>query len=1477
MRSSRIFRFTPWISCFFIVLFFALFQLNCSGGEDPKDAGSSSCELDDDCKKGVERCFRGRCTPKKQNLAPQAEISVLSGSNTVKTQDLVELDGANSYDEDGDTLSYNWSILKKPDTSKVTLEGATGASAKFTPDVAGKYEIQLVVNDGSVDSDPAKVEITAEKGENFKPEAKINPEKDTTVNIGDKVALDGSGSTDKNKDPLTYKWQLVPAPGSTAKLSDPANAKPSFTADKEGDYKVTLIVNDGTVDSDPVSVTIKAATGGNDVPKITAIDPVKGPTGASIDVKITGEKFQKGATITFNNRELLSTFVSATELKVKLVLIGVNPGKYPLQVKNSNGNKSQPVDFEVISIPTPEITSLSPNKAGRGARFVMKVNGKNFVQGAKVFFSGTVLVSRFKSDTLIEADVDLSGQSNGTYPILVRNPGGVDSKSMNFEVTDPPPPPTIKIINPDKGKENSKIDFTVYGTLFDSSAKIMFNGKAIGTKFVSSSELKADPKLDLTGVKAGLQKIQVQNLGGSLSNAVSFTVIDQFPPPQITSVRPSTGYPDTKPKVVISGQNFDAKFKLFFNGKQVAGATLNATTKAIEATFDLTGLKPGAYKFYVENPGGAGKPPKKSAEYSFTVQPLPPPRITSVVATGLYSNYPGTITVKGVGFTNSTVVQISKSYVYYRYCTRSTTFVDKPTSYVSGAEVKSSFTMPQASSSSSYRFVIRVRRGTTYSNQYCIIISASKPPIPSITSLDPVGVQAGTNTITVKIRGSNLYNGGKLYFNKKVVKYTYRGTTWWDMPLSLSGLAVGSYDVQVISTANFKSNVAKFSILKKGQPLLRAVSPTTMYAGTSYTMTLTGSGFDKAAKVEVGGKPIVGTVTYLSSTSLRVTGAKFSTAQKGSQSIVVVNPGSNKSNPVAVTINVYPPPVLSSISPTSVEEGSTVSMYIRGSSFRSGMEVEISDTKGTKKTFKHYRLYSTYAYFNVDYSAFAQGTVTLKVKGPGGTYATRSFTVTIRKPSPPSIRSISPTTGYNNQTVTLTISGSRLGAGTIVVLGTKTFKVTRYISTSSVQAQVDLRTYKKGIYALKVQTVVKSGTYNSNAVNFIVLDPPKPLINYFTPMFASRGGKVTVNIYGSNFNSGTIVKFKNTTQKITYRSGSTTLRIELDLSQVVAGDYDLQVENSPTTKSGVASFLVTAGVKPTVTYVNPAAVYATNTSTTVYIYGTNFDTKSKIEINGSTIASTITSTRITINTPFPAGLFPPGSIGKNYPIKITNSQGQSTSVDFWVMPSGYPLITYTSPTTATANTTPTYFYIYGPRYVINKTTKVYFGSSSYTSSQFYRSTSYIRFTRLRMPAAGVHDIVAEFSGRKSNVYKFRVTSAPVPVISYIRMPYASKKGSPTYSLEIRGSYFSYSGTAKAVVVMGTGQVLKPTYVSSSLIRVNLPLQNASTGAQTIKVRNPGNIRAVSEISRIRNIRNRSRIGDQGNVGNSRAVRIQSCM
>ncbi|HEX7093416.1 MAG TPA: PKD domain-containing protein, partial [Nitrospiraceae bacterium] len=92
------------------------------------------------------------------NVAPVANAGPDQGVKALGS--LVILDGSASSDANGDPLTYRWSLTAKPTGSAAVLSSLTNVSPTFTVDRAGTYVVQLIVNDGTVNSAPNTVNIT---------------------------------------------------------------------------------------------------------------------------------------------------------------------------------------------------------------------------------------------------------------------------------------------------------------------------------------------------------------------------------------------------------------------------------------------------------------------------------------------------------------------------------------------------------------------------------------------------------------------------------------------------------------------------------------------------------------------------------------------------------------------------------------------------------------------------------------------------------------------------------------------------------------------------------------------------------------------------------------------------------------------------------------------------------------------------------------------------------------------------------------------------------------------------------------------------------------------------------------------------------------------------------------------------------------------------------------------------------------------
>lgn len=172
----------------------------------------------------------------------------------------VYLDGSQSFDPDGDPITYAWNIIQKPEESSAELTDPNAVKPTFEADSLGSYVIELKVIDSlGLESLTDEVVITSE---NVKPVADAGLNQ--VVVLGDTVNLDGSGSYDVNQDQLTYSWNIVSKPmESLTELIGSDTMNPNFEPDIQGTYILNLVVNDGIVDSDPSDVAISVLEADN--------------------------------------------------------------------------------------------------------------------------------------------------------------------------------------------------------------------------------------------------------------------------------------------------------------------------------------------------------------------------------------------------------------------------------------------------------------------------------------------------------------------------------------------------------------------------------------------------------------------------------------------------------------------------------------------------------------------------------------------------------------------------------------------------------------------------------------------------------------------------------------------------------------------------------------------------------------------------------------------------------------------------------------------------------------------------------------------------------------------------------------------------------------------------------------------------------------------------------------------------------------
>ncbi|MEN8131743.1 MAG: PKD domain-containing protein [Pseudomonadota bacterium] len=315
--------------------------------------------------------------------------------------------GDDSYDLDGDLITYAWSLVSVPAGSASILDGVDRYNPSLTPDVSGEYQVQLMVNDGRADSDPDTLRLTAWTGI-APPNADAGS--DQQRQPGATVSLDGSGSGDPQELPLTYQWSFSSIAADSS-LSDADitlgnRVTPSFVPDVEGMYILQLRVSNGAA-SDTDSIQVIAAQ--PNLAPVANAGPdrvTKSGSDAGLNGGASYDQDSGPVALTYDwilvSRPMGSTQTSLDITRADSATPGFIPdvaGSYVFRLKVSDGDKTNadnvvmevednapviaiisPVDGSTVNTPRP-IINIEYSDTGTGidpSSFHAEINGSDY-------------------------------------------------------------------------------------------------------------------------------------------------------------------------------------------------------------------------------------------------------------------------------------------------------------------------------------------------------------------------------------------------------------------------------------------------------------------------------------------------------------------------------------------------------------------------------------------------------------------------------------------------------------------------------------------------------------------------------------------------------------------------------------------------------------------------------------------------------------------------------------------------------------------------------------------------------------------------------------------------------------------------------------------------------------------------------------------------------------------------------------------
>lgn len=399
---------------------------------DPRDADANGIINLIDARICTQRCTLAQCAPGTPNQAPianaGADQSVLPGV-------AVTLNGSASTDPDGDSLGFRWLLRARPPGSAAQLDAPTAVMPQFVADADGRYEIDLVVNDGRIDSATDTVVVTTLPS-NSAPVANAGSDRDTVV--GSTVVLDASLSSDIDGDLLTYMWTLESLPaGSNASITNAADVQATFVPDVPGTYAASVRVEDGRGGSSSDSVEIRTVPG-NRAPAANAGPDQAVAVGDAVTLDGTGSSDPDSDPLLYRwsmtARPAGSTASLDSTTGATPGFIADRAGDFVVQLTVSDGTVDSSPDTVLISSSnTPPVADAGDDRtASVNERIVLDGSGSSDANGDPLAFFWSIL-SRPATSTASLFDPltptpSLTIDAPGLYVVqLVVNDGAIDS------------------------------------------------------------------------------------------------------------------------------------------------------------------------------------------------------------------------------------------------------------------------------------------------------------------------------------------------------------------------------------------------------------------------------------------------------------------------------------------------------------------------------------------------------------------------------------------------------------------------------------------------------------------------------------------------------------------------------------------------------------------------------------------------------------------------------------------------------------------------------------------------------------------------------------------------------------------------------------------------------------------------------------------------------------------------------------------
>jgi len=299
-------------------------------------------------------------------------------------------------------------------------------------------------------------------------------------------------------------------------------------------------------------------------PQLTQVAPAFGPAGTTI--LLSGSGFAPGATVYVGWQEAGKVEVLDSG-RIQAAVPQLSPGAYPVTVVNPDAGAAvlQDAFTCVAPVTSPAINAVYPDRGPREGGTPVTIAGRDFWEGALVYFGGVGPVEAEFIDSQTLKVESPAGTGLGPADIVVVNTdGGTARLAGGFTYLNPAPAnlPQIAAINPSRGTTAGGTGVIITGQNFWQGAEVLLDGRPPAAVERLDQETI---RLITASHPQGQVDVLIFNQDGGYALAENgFSYLEPGSSPVITAVEPGVGRAGQPNQVTILGSDFRPGAKVFF-------------------------------------------------------------------------------------------------------------------------------------------------------------------------------------------------------------------------------------------------------------------------------------------------------------------------------------------------------------------------------------------------------------------------------------------------------------------------------------------------------------------------------------------------------------------------------------------------------------------------------------------------------------------------------------------------------------------------------------------------------------------------------------------------------------------------------------------------------------------------------------------------------------------------------------------------